>query len=204
MSLNRDINRLFDDFLQPSALPSLTDTAVATALITPQINVSETDNEIRVSVELPGVDLDDLEVDVTDDMLVVRGEKRLERSNEDENYHFVERAYGSFQRTVQLPFAVDPDQVQASFDNGVLNIMIPKNEQQQRTHRIDVQPGSGTQGAQAGSQPGGQQPGQQAGQQTGQQAGSAAGEQATSQGNGGSRASSQKGEGSSSKRGQGS
>jgi HSP20 family molecular chaperone IbpA len=121
MSLNRDINRLFDDLLQPSALPTMADPAVATALITPQINVSEIDTEIRVAAEFPGVDLDDLEVDVMDDMLVIRGEKRLERSDEDENYHFVECAYGSFQRTVQLPFAADPDQVQASFENGVLS-----------------------------------------------------------------------------------
>jgi HSP20 family protein len=188
MALNRNINRLFEDFLQPSTLP--TDQAVATALITPQINVSETDSQIRVTVELPGVDLKDLEVGVTDDMLVVRGEKRLERSDEDENYHFVERAYGSFQRTVQLPFAADPDQVQASFDNGVLTITIPKSHEQQRTHRIDVHAGARS----------GQQGGQTS--QTGQQASSQGTDQASSQGNGGSKASAQKSESSSSKRGQ--
>jgi HSP20 family protein len=192
MSLNRDINRLFDDLLQPSALPTVADTAVATALITPRINVSETDTEIRVTAELPGVDLDNLEVDVMDDMLVIRGEKTLEQSDEDENYHFVECAYGSFQRTVQLPFAADPDQVQASFENGVLSITVPKSEQQQRTHRIDVQSGSGTQG------------GQRASEQASQQASSPGSEQGSSQGNGGAKASGQKSEGSSSKRGQGS
>jgi HSP20 family protein len=194
MSLNRDINRLFDDFL-PSALPTLADTAVATALITPQINVSETDNEIRVTVELPGVDLDDLEVDVANDMLVIRGEKRLERNDDDENYHFVERAYGSFQRTVQLPFAADPAQVQASFENGVLSITVPKSEQQQHTHRIDVQPGSGTRGSQGASQ----QTSQQAGQ-----ASSPGSEQGSPPGNGGAKAAGQKNEASSPKRGQGS
>lgn len=187
MALNRNINRLFEDFLQPSTLP--TGEAVATALITPQINVSETDSQIRVTVELPGVDLKDLEVGVTDDMLVVRGEKRLERSDEDENYHFVERAYGSFQRTVQLPFAADPDQVQASFDNGVLTITIPKSHEQQRTHRIDVHAGAR----------GGQQGGQTS--QTGQQA-SSQGTDQSSQGNGGTKASAQKSESSSPKRGQ--
>jgi HSP20 family protein len=199
MSLNRDINRLFDDFLQPSALPAGAET-VATALITPQINVSETDNEIRVTAELPGVDLDDLEVDVMDDMLVIRGEKRLERSNEDENYHFVERAYGSFQRTVQLPFAADSDQVRASFENGVLTVTVPKSEQQQRTHRIDVQAGAGTSGGQRASQQASQQTSQQTSQQAGQQ-GSSQGSQQGSQGNGGPKASGQKSEGSSSKRG---
>ena len=190
MSLNRDINRLFDDFLQPSALPTMADPAVATALITPQINVSETDTEIRVTAELPGVDLDDLEVDVMDDMLVIRGEKRLERSDEDENFHFVECAYGSFQRTVQLPFAADPDQVQANFENGVLSVTVPKSDQQQRVHRIDVQPGSGAQG------------GERTSQQASQQANSPASEQGSAQGNGGAKASGQKSEGPSSKRGQ--
>ena len=190
MSLNRDINRLFDDFLQPSAVPTMADSAVATALIAPQMNVSETDNEIRIAAELPGVDLDDLEVDVMDDMLVIRGEKRLERSDEDENFHFVECAYGSFQRTVQLPFAADPDQVQANFKNGVLSITVPKSDQQQRVHRIDVQPGSGAQG------------GERTSQQASQQANSPASEQGSAQGNGGAKASGQKSEGPSSKRGQ--
>ena len=190
MSLNRDINRLFDDFLQPSALPTMADPAVATALITPQINVSETDTEIRVAAELPGVDLDDLEVDVMDDMLVIRGAKRLERSDEDENFHFVECAYGSFQRTVQLPFAADPDQVQANFENGVLSVTVPKSDQQRRVHRIDVQPGLGAQGAERTSQ------------QASQQANSPASEQGSTQGNGGAKASGQKSEGPSSKRGQ--
>ena len=190
MSLNRDINRLFDDFLQPSAVPTMADPAVATALITPQINVSETDTEIRVTAELPGVDLDDLEVDVMDDMLVIRGEKRLERSDEDENFHFVECAYGSFQRTVQLPFAADPDQVQANFENGVLSVTVPKSDQQQRVHRIDVQHGSGAQG------------GERTSQQASQQANSPASEQGSAQGNGGAKAAGQKSEGPSSKRGQ--
>jgi HSP20 family protein len=192
MSLNRDINRLFDGLLQPSALPTMEDPAVATALITPQMNVSETDSEIRVAAELPGVDLDDLEVDVMDDMLVIRGEKRLERSDEDENFHFVECAYGSFQRTVQLPFAADPDQVQANFENGVLSITVPKSDQQQRAHRIDVQPGSGAQG------------GERTSQLASQQASSPESEQGSAQGNGGAKASGQKSEGPSSKRGQGS
>jgi HSP20 family protein len=194
MALNRNINRLFEDFLQPSTLPTLADQAVATALITPQINVSETGHEIRVTAELPGVDLDDLEVDVADDMLVIRGEKRLERSDSDENYHFVERAYGSFQRTVQLPFSADPDQVQASFDNGVLTIVIPKSVDQERTHRIDVHAGSRT------GQPASQQASQRS--QTGQPAGTQATDETSSQGNGGAKASSQKSESSSSKRGQ--
>jgi HSP20 family protein len=190
MSLNRDINRLFDDLLQPSALPTMADPALATALITPQMNVSETDTEIRVAAELPGVDLDDLEVDVMDDMLVIRGEKRLERSDEDENFHFVECAYGSFQRTLQLPFAADPDQVQANFENGVLSITVPKSDQQQRAHRIEVQPGSGS--------PGSERTSQQAGEQTS----SPASEQGSAQGNGGAKAPGQKSEGPSSKRGQ--
>jgi HSP20 family protein len=110
--------------------------------MSPQINISETNSEIRVAAELPGVDADNLEVDVIDDMLMIRGEKAFERGADDENFHLLERAYGAFQRTVQLPFDPAPDQVRANFENGVLTVVIPKGEQQQRMRRIEVKSGA--------------------------------------------------------------
>src|SRR5215207_108216 len=77
-----------------------------------------------------------------DDVLVVRAEKKFERKDEKENYHFMERSYGTFQRAVRLPGPVDPDQVQASFENGVLTVSVPKSEQQERSRRIQIQGGS--------------------------------------------------------------
>ena len=102
MSLNRDINRLFDDLLQPSALPTMADTAVATALITPQINVSETDTEIRITAELPGMDKQDLEVQVEDEFLVLRGEKKLESKNEEKGCYRIERSFAGARAAVAL------------------------------------------------------------------------------------------------------
>ena len=87
-------------------------------------------------------------------MLTIRGEKKFERADDKENFHFVERSYGTFQRSLRLPFPVDPEQVQASFENGVLTVTVPKTGRQERSHRIQVQGrgagGQSTQNAQGG------------------------------------------------------
>ena len=144
MALNRDVARLFDELLQSPlrATPAEQASLDAPTIMSPQINVSETNSEIRVTAELPGVDPDHLEVDVIDDMLMIRGEKTLEREADDENFHLLERTYGSFQRNIQLPFNPTSDQVRANFENGVLTVTIPKGEQQQRMRRIEVKSGS--------------------------------------------------------------
>jgi len=101
--------------------------------------VSETEKEIRITAELPGVTEQDIDVSLDDDMLTIRGEKRFERTDEKETFHFVECSYGTFQRSLRLPFAVNPDQVQASFENGVLTVTLPKTGRQERSRRIQVQ-----------------------------------------------------------------
>jgi HSP20 family protein len=148
LSLHREMNRLFDDILRGSSMGS--SQGMAGGMIAPHVNVSETDNEFRVTAELPGVTEDDIQVDVHDNMLMIRGEKKLEHKDEKENFHFIERSYGTFQRNLQLPFAVDPDQVKADFENGVLTVTIPKNAQQQRARRIQVQARGKSQGGGAG------------------------------------------------------
>jgi HSP20 family protein len=147
-ALNRDIARLFDELVQSplGATPVEQAPLDAQAIMSPQINVSETKSEIRVTAELPGVDPDKLEVDVIDDMLMIRGEKAFEREADDENFHVLERTYGAFQRNLQLPFNPPSDQVRANFENGVLTVVIPKSEQQQRMRRIEVRSGSSAQG----------------------------------------------------------
>jgi len=145
LSLHREMNRLFDDVLR-GGLSAGGGQGLAGNVIAPQINVSETDTEIRVTAELPGVNENDVQVDLNDDLLVIRGEKKFERKDEKENFHFMERSYGTFQRTLQLPFSVDPDQVQATFENGVLTITLPKTAQQERSQRIRIQSGARSQG----------------------------------------------------------
>lgn len=145
-SLHRDMNRLFDQVMGGGLAQS--GQGAAGSVISARMNVVETDGEVRVEAELPGVTENDIDVSLDDDVLTIRGEKRFERRDEKERHHFVERSYGTFQRAVRLPFPVDPEQVQARFENGVLTVTLPKSAQQDRTRRIQVQSGPS-----AGSQP---------------------------------------------------
>ena len=112
----------------------------------PETDVIETEKEIRVVTEMPGLRQDDIEVDVENNVLTIRGEKREERTEGEEGgkYHLAERRYGTFARSFVLPRDVDSEQIQASFDNGVLTVRIPKSERAQR-RRIQVG-GAGGQG----------------------------------------------------------
>ncbi len=109
------------------------------------MNVSETEKEIRITAELSGVTDQDIDVSLDDDLLTTRGEKKFERTDEKETFHFVECSYGTFQRSLRLPFPVDPERVQASFENGVLTVTLPKTGRQERSRKIQVQRGRGGQ-----------------------------------------------------------
>lgn len=88
--------------------------------------VEETDREIVVRVEVPGMDKDDCRITIEGNLLCLSGEKRFERETSDSTYHVMERAYGSFERTIPLPRNVDTDKAEASYKNGVLSIRLPK------------------------------------------------------------------------------
>jgi HSP20 family protein len=142
LSLHRDMNRLFDEFSR-SGLPSprhRSGSAVAD-LIETNMNVSETANEYRIGVEIPGVKEEDIDVRLDDDVLTIRGEKKFEHAegSEEENYYVVECSYGTFQRSLRLPTAVDANRVSASFENGVLTVTLPKSQRQERSQRIQIQ-----------------------------------------------------------------
>jgi HSP20 family protein len=141
MSLHREMNRLFDDVFRGT--PAAGSRGEASNFVQAHMDVSETEKEVRICAELPGVNQDDVEISLDDDVLTIRGEKKLERTNEKENFHFMERSYGTFQRSLRLPFRVEPDQVQADFTNGVLTVTLPKTKAQDRARRIQV--GSGGQ-----------------------------------------------------------
>jgi HSP20 family protein len=93
--------------------------------------------------ELPGVTEQDIDLSLDQDVLTIRGEKKFEQSEggEREAFHFMERSYGAFQRSIRLPGPLDPEQVQASFENGVLQITLPKAQQQERSQKIQIQSG---------------------------------------------------------------
>ena len=111
----------------------------------PETDVVETEREIRVHVEMPGLKRDNIEVDVENNVLTIRGEKREERTEgQDGRYHLAERRYGTFARSFVLPRDVDAEGIQAAFEDGVLTVRIPKSEKARR-RKIDI-------GANAGSQ----------------------------------------------------
>lgn len=102
-------------------------------------DVVETTDHVEVSIELPGMDMKDIEVSVSDDMLTVKGEKRIERQEEKKGYYLSERSYGAIYRTIPLPPGVDGEKAEASFRNGVLTIRLPQTpEAQAKVKRIEV------------------------------------------------------------------
>ena len=163
LMLHREMNRLFDDALRGGAGTGGGNGASQGGLmLVPHMDVSETDKEVQVQAELPGVSENDIEVSLNEDVLTLRAEKKQERREERGGVHLSERSYGTFQRSLRLPFPVNPDQVQAQFENGVLRITLPKTQPQERTRRIQVQSaqGQGGQGQGAQAQAGDGQPGQ--------------------------------------------
>lgn len=140
-SLQRSMNRLFEDVMQGN-LPSAA-RADEAGTVMPQINVSETEKEIRVTAEMPGVTEKDIDITLDDGVLTIRGEKKMEKKEDKENFHYVERSFGQFQRSLRVPNSINPDQVQARVENGVLTVTLPKNMAQEKTRHIEVK-GGGT------------------------------------------------------------
>jgi HSP20 family protein len=94
----------------------------------PSVNIVEQDGELRLTAELPGMKLDDVNVEIMDGMLHLRGEKRVDVDEKKDNVRLIERRFGSFERSFTLPRSVDPDKVKAEFTDGVLTVHMPKTE----------------------------------------------------------------------------
>jgi HSP20 family protein len=140
LTLHREMNRLFDDILRGGPVSAGGQSGGQSGvLLAPHMDVSETDNEVRIQAELPGVSESDVEVSLNEDVLTIRAEKKQERKEEREGVYLNERAFGTFQRSLRLPFHVQPDQVQARFQNGVLSVILPKTQPQEQSRRIQVQ-----------------------------------------------------------------
>ena len=94
--------------------------------LAPRMDVTETDKEIELTAELPGLDPKDVEVEMADDVLTIRGEKKTKTDEKEKDYRLVERRYGSFVRTLALPHAVNVEAIKATMSNGVLKVTVPK------------------------------------------------------------------------------
>jgi HSP20 family protein len=130
LQIHRDIDRLFDQFFRGFNLPMRGGfdafSALEGNLLKPRVDLSATDNEYLLTVEIPGVSEKDVSVDISNGAMTIKGEKKLEKEDKDKDYYRIERSYGSFQRVLSLPEDVDQDNIQATFKNGVLSIAMPR------------------------------------------------------------------------------
>jgi HSP20 family protein len=137
-AFREDMDRLFEGLWQGSEVVPAFAAETARAW-TPRIAVSETESEIRVDAELPGLSEKDFEVELEGELLTLRGEKRAEREAKSAEFRHVERAYGRLERTIELPCPVEVDKVSASYRQGVLRVTLPKVEAARRgVRQIEV------------------------------------------------------------------
>jgi HSP20 family protein len=121
--LRHDMDRLWEDFFGPGPRGLM-----RTEEWTPAVDVAETPEKVTVKAEVPGIDPKNIDISLVGDVLTVKGEKKSEREETKENYHLVERSYGSFSRSLRLPAAVDADKIDARYEKGVLTVTCPKKE----------------------------------------------------------------------------
>ena len=141
-AFHSEMNRLFDEFFSDFGAPSYFSGDRAGDLQSAHrgihVSVKDKGKNFVLEAELPGVDEDDIDVEINDNMLVIKGEKKIEEEDEDG----LRSAYSSFHRAMSLPFDVDPDAVEAKFKNGVLKLTLPKPpELEARTRKIEVKKG---------------------------------------------------------------
>ena len=131
-SLRREIDHLFDNFhtgfWRAPAMPALFDTQTTGA---PAVDFTEHGKSYELTAELPGLDVNDIDVKFAHHMLTISGEKKEEKEEKKKDYYLSERRYGAFQRTFQLPDGIDADKIEAKFDKGILKVTLPKSEKAQ-------------------------------------------------------------------------
>ncbi|MES2029174.1 MAG: Hsp20/alpha crystallin family protein [Pseudomonadota bacterium] len=135
LTLHREMNRMFDDVFRGFDLAPFGSTRTLSALGWPQIDIDETDKEVRITAELPGLDEKDVNLEIADGVLSISGEKKSE--SEDKERRFSERYYGRFERRIPLQ-DVDDDKTSATFKNGILTITVPKSAEAKNVRRISI------------------------------------------------------------------
>lgn len=147
-SFRNEMDRLFDRFSGAFGMPSLrrmfdlepairTETSFSFAA--PSVEIAEDDKAYKITAELPGIDAKDVDISVSGDLLVLKGEKKEEQEKKDKNYYMSERNYGSFQRAFAVPDGVERNQIAADLAKGVLTITLPKKAAAQKpAQKIEV------------------------------------------------------------------
>jgi HSP20 family protein len=132
-TLQREVDDIFDRFFGRSGGDGST-----SAVWAPSTDLVETDDAYRIHLDVPGMSKEDMTINLQNNTLTVSGKRTAEQTHEDDEYVRVERTFGNFHRTFTLPDAVDAENIEATYDNGVLNISVPKTERSAR-RQIEIQ-----------------------------------------------------------------
>ncbi|MBI5476032.1 MAG: Hsp20/alpha crystallin family protein [Ignavibacteriales bacterium] len=122
-NMHRELDKIFEQFRSDVQNEDVSKTLM------PVVDIVERENEFSIKVEIPGVDKKDVKITIQNDVLTIRGEKKQEEEKKGENYYRTERSYGTFQRSFTLPSSVANEKIDASYDNGILTLTIPKLEE---------------------------------------------------------------------------
>ena len=136
--LHRQIDNMYDRFFEPNFLPL--SSPFGKGKWDPIIDISEGRKDITIKAEIPGIEAEDFDISIDGRLLNIRGEKKQEQTEKEETYYRVERSYGYFNRTIELPAEVDPDNVNASYKRGILKIKLRKTKSSE-TKRIKITTG---------------------------------------------------------------
>jgi HSP20 family protein len=135
-ALQQEVDKLFNDFTTDFPLARQWNKNASLAM---QVDVAETDKTLEVTAELPGVNEKEIDVSLAGDILTIKAEKKSDREEKTKDYHLVERSYGTFERSMRLPFKADPAKIDAKFDKGVLKLVVQKPaDAQTKTQKIEV------------------------------------------------------------------
>lgn len=138
-NLHREMNRVFDEMWRGTSRPSLVSEAPSFGEVMPHVDETEDDKAYHVAVELPGMDEKNIDVSLSDGLLIIRGEKKQEEEQKGKDFYRKERSFGSFRRVLPIPGEVDESKIEASFRKGILHIDLPKSaEAQKKVKHIDV------------------------------------------------------------------
>jgi HSP20 family protein len=138
-AMRREMDRMFEEMTKSF---SLARPAFGMGLMAPRVDMRETDTAVEIQAELPGVTEKDVEVQLAEGVLTIKGEKKQEREEKEKGYYLMERAYGSFLRQIPIPVEVEEDKVEAKFDKGVLTITLPtKPSAETKAKKIEIKSG---------------------------------------------------------------
>lgn len=127
VSIQDEVNRLYNDFF--GRVPSRFEGDWNASEWSPSVDISETKDDIVIKAEIPGLEKENIKISLQDNILTLKGEKKQEKEEKDTNFYRMERCYGSFTRSFNLPTTVQADKIKASYKDGILNITLPKAEE---------------------------------------------------------------------------